>query len=83
MDLHTQVRAFKHQLVERALETTRGNRRQAAQLLGISLRTLFYIRHHAPPSRVPVDDIAVTRLAQSSLRPDLKALAIGIVRGPA
>jgi DNA-binding NtrC family response regulator len=41
-ELKTQVEALERVTIERALEATRGSRRDAAQLLGVSLRTLFY-----------------------------------------
>jgi two-component system, NtrC family, response regulator AtoC len=41
-DLRTQVEEVERTVISRALEATKGNRREAAHLLGISLRTLFY-----------------------------------------
>ncbi len=41
-DLRAQVEEVEKVLILRALEASRGNRREAAGLLGISLRTLFY-----------------------------------------
>jgi DNA-binding NtrC family response regulator len=41
-DLRTQVEEVERALILRALDASKGNRREAAQLLGISLRTLFY-----------------------------------------
>jgi len=41
-DLRTHVEEVERELISRALEATKGNRREAAGLLGISLRTLFY-----------------------------------------
>jgi len=41
-ELKTQVEALERATIERALEATKGSRRDAAQLLGVSLRTLFY-----------------------------------------
>ncbi len=41
-DLRAQVEEVERALILRALEASKGNRREAAHLLGISLRTLFY-----------------------------------------
>jgi DNA-binding NtrC family response regulator len=41
-DLRAQVEVVEKALILRALEASKGNRREAAGLLGISLRTLFY-----------------------------------------
>jgi two-component system, NtrC family, response regulator AtoC len=41
-DLRAQVEEVEKALILRALEASKGNRREAASLLGISLRTLFY-----------------------------------------
>ena len=41
-DLRAQVEEVEKALILRALEASNGNRREAASLLGISLRTLFY-----------------------------------------
>ena len=41
-DLRSQVEEVEKALIMRALEASGGNRREAASLLGISLRTLFY-----------------------------------------
>ena len=48
LDLKTQVEAIERQAILRALEASGGNRRQAASLLGISLRTLFYKMRRLP-----------------------------------
>jgi two-component system response regulator AtoC len=48
LDLKTQVEAVERQAIQRALEAAGGNRRQAAGLLGISLRTLFYKMRRLP-----------------------------------
>jgi DNA-binding NtrC family response regulator len=40
--LKPQVEALERVTIVRALEASRGSRREAAQLLGVSLRTLFY-----------------------------------------
>ncbi len=40
--LKSQVEALERVTIERALQATKGSRRDAAQLLGVSLRTLFY-----------------------------------------
>jgi two-component system response regulator AtoC len=48
LDLKTQVEAVERQAILRALEAAGGNRRQAASLLGISLRTLFYKLRRLP-----------------------------------
>jgi two-component system response regulator AtoC len=48
LDLKTQVDAVERQAILRALEASGGNRRQAAGLLGISLRTLFYKMRRLP-----------------------------------
>jgi transcriptional regulator with GAF, ATPase, and Fis domain len=48
LDLKTQVEAVERQTITRALEASGGNRRQAASLLGISLRTLFYKMRRLP-----------------------------------
>jgi two-component system response regulator AtoC len=48
LDLKTQVEAIERQAIQRALEKSGGNRRQAASLLGISLRTLFYKMRRLP-----------------------------------
>jgi DNA-binding NtrC family response regulator len=42
------VEAVERQAILRALEASGGNRRQAAGLLGISLRTLFYKMRRLP-----------------------------------
>ncbi|HEU5170196.1 MAG TPA: sigma 54-interacting transcriptional regulator, partial [Gemmatimonadales bacterium] len=41
-DLRAQVEEVERAIILRALEASKGNRREAATLLGISLRTLFY-----------------------------------------
>lgn len=48
LDLRTQVEAVEREVIQRALQTSNGNRRQAASLLGISLRTLFYKLRRLP-----------------------------------
>jgi DNA-binding NtrC family response regulator len=48
LDLKTQVEAIERHAIQRALEASGGNRRQAAGLLGISLRTLFYKMRRLP-----------------------------------
>jgi transcriptional regulator with PAS, ATPase and Fis domain len=48
LDLKTQVEAIERQAILKALEASGGNRRQAASLLGISLRTLFYKMRRLP-----------------------------------
>ncbi|HET6580191.1 MAG TPA: sigma-54 dependent transcriptional regulator [Gemmatimonadales bacterium] len=48
LELKTQVEAVERQAILRALEAAGGNRRQAASLLGISLRTLFYKLRRIP-----------------------------------
>jgi two-component system, NtrC family, response regulator AtoC len=48
LDLKTQVEAVERAAIQRALEASKGNRRQAANLLGISLRTLFYKLRRLP-----------------------------------
>ena len=48
LDLRTQVEAVERVAIQRALEASNGNRRQAANLLGISLRTLFYKLRRLP-----------------------------------
>ena len=48
LDLKTQVEAVERYAIQRALEASGGNRRQAAGLLGISLRTLFYKMRRLP-----------------------------------
>ncbi|HEX3275755.1 MAG TPA: sigma-54 dependent transcriptional regulator [Gemmatimonadales bacterium] len=50
LELKAQVEAVERRAIQRALEASGGNRRQAASLLGISLRTLFYKMR-----RLPVD----------------------------
>jgi two-component system response regulator AtoC len=50
LDLKTQVEAVERAAIQRALEASNGNRRQAANLLGISLRTLFYKLRRLPPA---------------------------------
>jgi two-component system, NtrC family, response regulator AtoC len=50
LDLKTQVEAVERAAIQRALEASHGNRRQAANLLGISLRTLFYKLRRLPPA---------------------------------
>jgi two-component system response regulator PilR (NtrC family) len=47
-DLRAQVEAVEREVIQRALQTSKGNRRQAANLLGISLRTLFYKLRRLP-----------------------------------
>ena len=39
---------MERRAIQRALEASGGNRRQAASLLGISLRTLFYKMRRLP-----------------------------------
>ncbi len=41
-NLKSHVEEIERAVIQRALEASKGNRREAAQLLGISLRTLFY-----------------------------------------
>ncbi len=48
LDLKTQVEAVERRAIQRALDASGGNRRQAASLLGISLRTLFYKMRRLP-----------------------------------
>ena len=48
LDLRTQVEAVERAAIQRALEASNGNRRRAASLLGISLRTLFYKLRRLP-----------------------------------
>jgi len=48
LDLKTQVEAVERRAIQKALEASGGNRRQAASLLGISLRTLFYKMRRLP-----------------------------------
>ncbi|MBA3318496.1 MAG: sigma-54-dependent Fis family transcriptional regulator [Gemmatimonadales bacterium] len=48
LDLKSQVEAVERQAILRALQAAGGNRRQAASLLGISLRTLFYKMRRLP-----------------------------------
>jgi len=48
LDLRAQVEAVEREVIQRALQTSKGNRRQAASLLGISLRTLFYKLRRLP-----------------------------------
>jgi DNA-binding NtrC family response regulator len=48
LDLRTQVEAVEREAIQRALDAANGNRRQAANLLGISLRTLFYKLRRLP-----------------------------------
>jgi two-component system response regulator AtoC len=48
LELKTQVEAVERHAIQRALEASGGNRRQAASLLGISLRTLFYKMRRLP-----------------------------------
>jgi DNA-binding NtrC family response regulator len=48
LDLKTQVEMIERRAIQRALEVSGGNRRQAASLLGISLRTLFYKLRRVP-----------------------------------
>jgi two-component system, NtrC family, response regulator AtoC len=48
LDLKTQVEAVERRAIQRALEASGGNRRQAASLLGVSLRTLFYKLRRIP-----------------------------------
>jgi two-component system response regulator PilR (NtrC family) len=50
LDLKTQVEAVERRAIQKALEASGGNRRQAASLLGISLRTLFYKMRRLPAS---------------------------------
>ncbi len=42
LELKPQVEALEREVIARALATSGGNRREAATLLGVSLRTLFY-----------------------------------------
>jgi two-component system response regulator AtoC len=48
LDLKTQVEAVERLAILKALEASGGNRRQAASLLGVSLRTLFYKMRRLP-----------------------------------
>jgi transcriptional regulator with PAS, ATPase and Fis domain len=48
LDLRSQVEAVEREAIQRALDAAKGNRRQAANLLGISLRTLFYKLRRLP-----------------------------------
>ena len=48
LELKHQVEAVERHAIQRALEASGGNRRQAASLLGISLRTLFYKMRRLP-----------------------------------
>ena len=48
LDLRSQVEAVEREAIQRALQASNGNRRQAANLLGISLRTLFYKMRRLP-----------------------------------
>jgi two-component system, NtrC family, response regulator AtoC len=48
LDLRSQVEAVEREAIQRALQASNGNRRQAANLLGISLRTLFYKLRRLP-----------------------------------
>jgi two-component system response regulator AtoC len=48
LDLKSQVEAIERKAIQKALEASGGNRRQAATLLGISLRTLFYKMRRLP-----------------------------------
>jgi two-component system response regulator AtoC len=48
LDLRTQVEAVERAAIQRALEASNGNRRRAANMLGISLRTLFYKLRRLP-----------------------------------
>ena len=48
LDLRSQVEAVEREAIQRALQASNGNRRQAASLLGISLRTLFYKLRRIP-----------------------------------
>ena len=48
LELKTQVEAVERQAIQKALQASGGNRRQAASLLGISLRTLFYKLRRLP-----------------------------------
>ena len=48
LELKGQVEAVERHAIQRALEASGGNRRQAASLLGISLRTLFYKMRRLP-----------------------------------
>jgi two-component system response regulator AtoC len=48
LDLRSQVEAVEREAIQRALNAANGNRRQAANLLGISLRTLFYKLRRLP-----------------------------------
>ena len=42
LDLKTEVEAVEATVIRKALALTGGNRREAAERLGVSLRTLFY-----------------------------------------
>ncbi|MBA3521392.1 MAG: sigma-54-dependent Fis family transcriptional regulator [Gemmatimonadales bacterium] len=48
LDLKSQVEVVERKAILRALEASGGNRRQAAVLLGVSLRTLFYKMRRLP-----------------------------------
>ncbi|MGI9039918.1 MAG: sigma-54-dependent transcriptional regulator [Gemmatimonadales bacterium] len=48
LDLKSQVEVVERKAILRALEASGGNRRQAAVLLGVSLRTLFYKMRRFP-----------------------------------
>ena len=48
LNLKTQVEEIERHAIQKALHVSGGNRRQAASLLGISLRTLFYKMRRLP-----------------------------------
>jgi len=63
LDLKSQVEVVERKAILRALEASGGNRRQAAVLLGVSLRTLFYKMR-----RFPVGERAQERKEQQPLQ---------------
>ncbi len=88
LDLRSQVSKLERTLIVQALEKTDGNRRAAAKLLGISLRTLFYKLHRAdiirskhgqsqaPASEVPASGVFVVQAVESESQPEALAPAV-------
>jgi two-component system response regulator AtoC len=68
-DLDLSIKGMEKRLIIRALERTAGNRKQAAELLGIAIRTLrnkineYGLRSEAPAGEDEVEEDADVQLA--------------------
>ena len=83
--LKAQVAAYERQLIERVLAKN-PNRREAAKALGISRRSLYY-KLRQPFGALPTNpdftagvNHAIASIEQSLLRPDIRELAVSIIR---